>query len=329
MKGDVMVGVDCYRYGFQGQEKDDEIKGEGNSLNYKYRMHDARIGRFFAVDPLASKFPYMTPYQFAGNKPIWSREIEGLESEVDRDGKVTYKVQEGQGPTQIADDLKKDGYDISWESIVDNNPKYFESVDGDKYDATNPAYKKLNLNEGDILEVGFDPAATSNPIQPIINKPILPVKSSWMDNLVFEPQFTAEFNFGTTIGIKNKVIDFIGSHSEVNLIGFDDGDFYAAGHNLSEGSYEETPREVNRENEFHLFGFGEGEKHIYNGGYQGPLISSQKYTDYFIIRQSNTVMFNNGVEVNEWSINYGLSFGLILRPEAGINFIFLSDTLKK
>ncbi|MBN9286255.1 thrombospondin type 3 repeat-containing protein, partial [Flavobacterium sp.] len=30
-----------YRYGFQGQEKDDELKGgEGNSLNYTFRMHD-------------------------------------------------------------------------------------------------------------------------------------------------------------------------------------------------------------------------------------------------------------------------------------------------
>ncbi|RXR28859.1 hypothetical protein EQG68_13550, partial [Flavobacterium piscinae] len=27
--------IDDYRYGFQGQEKDDELKGEGNSLNYK------------------------------------------------------------------------------------------------------------------------------------------------------------------------------------------------------------------------------------------------------------------------------------------------------
>jgi len=58
-----------YRYGFQGQEKDDEIKGEGNSINYKYRMHDPRIGRFFAVDPLSDKYPYMSTYQFAGNKP--------------------------------------------------------------------------------------------------------------------------------------------------------------------------------------------------------------------------------------------------------------------
>ncbi|MBL4705721.1 MAG: hypothetical protein JKY54_14445 [Flavobacteriales bacterium] len=44
---------ESYRYGFQGQgqgqEKDDEVKGEGNSVNYKYGMHDPRLGRFFAV----------------------------------------------------------------------------------------------------------------------------------------------------------------------------------------------------------------------------------------------------------------------------------------
>jgi len=68
-----------YRYGFQGQEKDDEIKGEGNSINYKYRMHDPRIGRFFAVDPLASSFPYNSPYAFSENVVISHVELEGLE----------------------------------------------------------------------------------------------------------------------------------------------------------------------------------------------------------------------------------------------------------
>ena len=48
-----------YRYGFQGQEMDNEIKGEGNSVNYKYRMHDPRVGRFFARDPLAHKFDWI------------------------------------------------------------------------------------------------------------------------------------------------------------------------------------------------------------------------------------------------------------------------------
>ena len=70
---------DKYRCGFQGQEKDDEIKGEGNSFNYKYRMHDPRVGRFFAVDPLADKYPHNSPYAFSENRIIDGIELEGLE----------------------------------------------------------------------------------------------------------------------------------------------------------------------------------------------------------------------------------------------------------
>jgi RHS repeat-associated protein len=68
-----------YRYGFQGQECDPEIKGEGNSVNYKYRMHDPRVGRFFAVDPLASHYSYNSTYAFSENIVLNSIELEGLE----------------------------------------------------------------------------------------------------------------------------------------------------------------------------------------------------------------------------------------------------------
>lgn len=70
---------DSYRYGFQGQEMDNELKGEGNSLNYTFRMHDPRIGRFFAVDPLTGKYPWNSPYAFNENSVINSVELEGLE----------------------------------------------------------------------------------------------------------------------------------------------------------------------------------------------------------------------------------------------------------
>lgn len=69
-------------YVFQGQESDDEIKGEGNSVNYKYRMHDPRLGRFFAIDPLASKYPHNSVYAFSENRVIDCRELEGLEAEL-------------------------------------------------------------------------------------------------------------------------------------------------------------------------------------------------------------------------------------------------------
>ncbi|MGD1845366.1 MAG: RHS repeat domain-containing protein, partial [Salibacteraceae bacterium] len=68
-----------YRYGSQGQEKDDEIKGKGNIANYKFRMQDTRIGRFFSIDPLAPKYPFYSPYSFSGNRLIDAIELEGLE----------------------------------------------------------------------------------------------------------------------------------------------------------------------------------------------------------------------------------------------------------
>jgi RHS repeat-associated protein len=73
-----------FRTGFQGQEHDDEVKGEGNSVNFKYRMHDPRMGRFFAVDPLAYSYPWNSPYAFSENVVIDHIELEGLE-------KVDYK----------------------------------------------------------------------------------------------------------------------------------------------------------------------------------------------------------------------------------------------
>jgi hypothetical protein len=49
-------------------------------LNYTYRMHDPRVGRFFAPDPLEPDYPFYSPYQFSSNSTIMSVELEGLES---------------------------------------------------------------------------------------------------------------------------------------------------------------------------------------------------------------------------------------------------------
>lgn len=68
-----------YRYGFQGQEMDNEIKGEGNNINFTYRMHDPRVGRFFAVDPMEGYLPWNSPYAFSENNVISHVELEGLQ----------------------------------------------------------------------------------------------------------------------------------------------------------------------------------------------------------------------------------------------------------
>ncbi|MFZ1611484.1 MAG: RHS repeat-associated core domain-containing protein [Chitinophagales bacterium] len=68
-----------YRFGFQGEEMDSEIKGSGNSIYYKYRIHDPRLGRFLSVDPLAPQYAFNSPYAFSENRVIDAIELEGLE----------------------------------------------------------------------------------------------------------------------------------------------------------------------------------------------------------------------------------------------------------
>jgi len=60
-----------YRYGFNGKEKDDEMKGSGNSYDFGARIYDPRIGRWLACDPLSKKYPDLSPYLFTENCPIW------------------------------------------------------------------------------------------------------------------------------------------------------------------------------------------------------------------------------------------------------------------
>ena len=38
-----------YRYGFGGQEKDDEVSGSGNSYTAAFWQYDARLGRSWSV----------------------------------------------------------------------------------------------------------------------------------------------------------------------------------------------------------------------------------------------------------------------------------------
>src|SRR5436189_5092889 len=62
---------DDYRFGFNGKEKDPEaIAGGGPSYDYGFRIYHPGIAKFLSVDPLIRSFPWYTPYQFAGNKPI-------------------------------------------------------------------------------------------------------------------------------------------------------------------------------------------------------------------------------------------------------------------
>ncbi|QEC44391.1 RHS repeat domain-containing protein [Pseudobacter ginsenosidimutans] len=73
-------GDNKYKYGFNGKENDNEVKGTGNQIDFGSRVHDVRIGRFLSMDPLQAKYPSFTPYHFAGNNPTASIDYDGKDT---------------------------------------------------------------------------------------------------------------------------------------------------------------------------------------------------------------------------------------------------------
>jgi len=74
------AGWGNYRFGFNGKENDNEVKGAANQQDYGMRIYDPRVGRFYSVDPIGATYPELTPYQFASNSPIRAVDLDGLEA---------------------------------------------------------------------------------------------------------------------------------------------------------------------------------------------------------------------------------------------------------
>ncbi|OJW31012.1 MAG: hypothetical protein BGO54_07570 [Sphingobacteriales bacterium 46-32] len=70
---------DTYRYGFNGKENDNEVKGEGGQQDYGMRIYDPRLGKFLSVDPIGYEYPWNSSYAFAENEPITNIDLDGLE----------------------------------------------------------------------------------------------------------------------------------------------------------------------------------------------------------------------------------------------------------
>lgn len=106
------LGSNDYRFGFNGKEGDDEVKGDDNQQDYGMRIYDPRVGRFLSMDPIAREYPWYSPYQFAGNMPIWAIDLDGLEPVVIEPGTKTLVIfingfteNPKEGETQVYPDM--------------------------------------------------------------------------------------------------------------------------------------------------------------------------------------------------------------------------------
>ena len=71
-----------YRFGFNGKEKDDEISGDGNAIDFGARIYEGRLGKWLSLDPLVGLYPGLCPYNFALNNPSTLIDIEGMDVQI-------------------------------------------------------------------------------------------------------------------------------------------------------------------------------------------------------------------------------------------------------
>jgi hypothetical protein len=68
----------AYRYGFNGQEKSNEVYGEGNLYTAQFWEYESRIGRRWNTDPVVK--PNESPYATFANSPIWLTDHNGKDT---------------------------------------------------------------------------------------------------------------------------------------------------------------------------------------------------------------------------------------------------------
>ena len=72
----------AYRFGYNGKEMDNEINGEGNSLDFGARIIDARLGRWMSCDIHQGKTPGISAYNFSFNNPLAFNDPDGKDGRI-------------------------------------------------------------------------------------------------------------------------------------------------------------------------------------------------------------------------------------------------------
>jgi len=103
-----------YRYGFQGQESDDEIYGSKNSYTAEFWQYDSRLGRRWNVDPVVK--PYESSYATFANNPIWFTDPNGADTTLYAQGsgeKLDTKVSDSEKTPIWTVNTQAENYDVN------------------------------------------------------------------------------------------------------------------------------------------------------------------------------------------------------------------------
>lgn len=141
---------ESYRYGYVGGEKISELMGDGNYVDLGERGIDTRLGRLnWRIDPMANKFPYQSPYVYAGNNPILY---------IDKEGAFQFKYTDEQLEQQGLTKAEV----VRFENIVNNiyklvvdNPTALNAIANTTGFTEAQIMKDLKPNEGPTISIGW------------------------------------------------------------------------------------------------------------------------------------------------------------------------------
>ena len=99
-----------YRFGFNGQMKDDEVSGAGNSYTAEFWQYDGRLGRRWNIDPVVKD--WQSPYATFDNNPIYFSDPSGAVAEGTNEGNLVGTEDEpmeyqGYAPKEVVISAKK------------------------------------------------------------------------------------------------------------------------------------------------------------------------------------------------------------------------------
>jgi RHS repeat-associated protein len=151
-----------YKYGFQGKEKDDELKGASNSYDFGARLYDPRVGRWLSTDPLESKDPSRSTFCAMADNPI---------KMIDPDGRAHMAVSEFDATERRMDPpavAARSGTSAPTIYMVEFDGKTYARKEGESWDEVLRRENEKNNGSGVVLYNGVSTFFT--PVAPLVTE---------------------------------------------------------------------------------------------------------------------------------------------------------------
>jgi RHS repeat-associated protein len=133
-----------YRFGFQGQEGDDEVSGEGNSYTAEYWQYNSRLLRRWNTDPIVK--PFESPYACFRNNPILLIDPTGEDVDLD---KLLSKKDKAEIKNKVNPEHEdyNEAYASLYQKLVDDKNTMY---------TFNNTHKRIGYDGGEMGNVSYD-----------------------------------------------------------------------------------------------------------------------------------------------------------------------------